>query len=201
MTAWALKAVRNQSQIEFCRQKQGYFITAHVVVVMESSLVPVFFGSFLFYRVRSLPSLGGDGSDARVVLAGSRVKRRGAPHSPPRAPRPDGREGRGEPLCARSAHVNAARSPAPEGFTLRLKGDNGGWIYQHRRNRVHLWFSPFHHGCHANFLLWSAEGGEGESPQRPGPRRGRGASAAPLAGPRPLPEGAAGTQHPAPWPV
>ena len=73
---------------------------------------------------------------------------------------PRGRRGRrpgggrrGDPLCARSARLAAARSPAPEGFTLRLKGDNGGRLDQHRRNRVHLRFSPFHHGCHANFLL------------------------------------------------
>lgn len=58
-----------------------------------------------------------------------------------------------DPLCALSAPVNVAQSLAPEGFTLRVKRDKGGWIYQHRRNRVHLSCSPFQCGCHANFLL------------------------------------------------
>lgn len=85
-----------------------------------------------------------------------------------------------DPLCALSAPVNVAQSLAPEGFTLRVKRDKGGWIYQHCRNRVHLSCSPFQRGCHANFLLWSAEGGEGESAQSRGPGR------APLASPRPF---------------
>lgn len=94
------------------------------------------------HRLDSSRRLGADGGDPGAASPGSSGAK--AQAGPPRRalrspgnPRPDGGR-RGDPLCARSARLKAARSPAPEGFTLRLKGDNGVWIDQHRRNRVHL---------------------------------------------------------------
>lgn len=104
--------------------------------------------------------------------------------------------GRGAgPLCARSAPVSAARSPAPEGFTLRLKG--GQWrrgICTAPKSSSFV-IRPLSPRLSGKLPALISRGWRGRK-ARGG--RGRGAPAAPLAGPRPLPEGAAGTRPPAP---